>query len=134
MGFAEIASGEQSVYKIAEDDLFLAFLEPEPIALGHCIVIPKLSQGYIFDMEDALLSEFHLFAKGVAISIKKAIKCKKVGIAVIGIVEPHTHIHLLPLNASTQMNFSTPRLQVSQEEMEAVYASILKYSQLRLDF
>lgn len=126
MALAEIVSGEQEAYTIAENEQFLAVLESEPMTLGHTLVMPKQSQGAIFEMENAWLSDFHLFAKQVAIQLKKAIECKKVGLAVVGLIEPHTHIHLIPLNASTDMNFAAPRLNPSIEVMQSVHAAILK--------
>lgn len=125
MGFEKIISGEKASYKIAENDEFLAFLDPTPLAIGHTIVIPKASTTYIFDIEDEVLTRFHLFAKQVAIQLKEGVPCKRIGLAVIGLVEPHTHIHLVPLQTVDDINFSKPKLSLSDATLESVLKKIL---------
>ena len=125
MGFEKIISGEKASYKIAENDEFLAFLDPTPLAIGHTIVIPKASMTYIFDIEDEVLTRLHLFAKQVAIQLKKGVPCKRIGLAVIGLVEPHTHIHLVPLQTVDDINFSKPKLSLSDASLESVLKQIL---------
>ena len=115
--FSKIISGEIPAYKVAETDSFLAFLDVFPIAKGHTLVIPKKEIDYIFDVPDNLYKELMLFAKEVSIAVKATIPCKKVGMAVIGIEVPHAHIHLIPINSVSDMNFSNSKLQFSKEEM-----------------
>ncbi len=122
--FSKIVSGEISAFKIAEDERFLAFLDVFPIVKGHVLVIPKDEIDYIFDLEDETLTDLHLFAKRVAKAIEKAIPCKKIGVAVVGLEVPHTHIHLIPINEVRDMNFANPKLTFSSEEMQAIADSI----------
>ena len=103
--FSRIAAGEIPSYKVAEDDRFYAFLDINPVTPGHTLVIPRREVDYIFDLEDDELAAFQLFAKRVAKAIAKAIPCKKVGQAVIGLEVPHAHIHLMPINRESDMNF-----------------------------
>jgi histidine triad (HIT) family protein len=116
--FSKIASGEIPSYKIAENEHFFAFLDINPLVAGHTLVIPKEEIDYIFDLEDALFTEFQLFSKKIAKAIKKAIPCKKVGIAVIGLEVPHAHIHLVPLNKMDDINFSRPKIKISDSELQ----------------
>jgi histidine triad (HIT) family protein len=116
--FAKIASGEISSYKIAEDDHFFAFLDINPLVKGHTLVIPKTEIDYIFDMDDKLYADFQLFAKRIAKAIKKAIPCKRIGVAVIGLEVPHAHIHLIPLNVMDDINFSRPKITLSESELQ----------------
>ena len=95
--FSKIAAGEIPSYKCAENDKFYAFLDINPVALGHTLVIPRQEVDYVFDLDDELLAEYHLFAKRVARAIQTVLPCKKVGMAVIGLEVPHAHIHLIPL-------------------------------------
>jgi histidine triad (HIT) family protein len=97
----------------------LAFLDINPLAEGHVLVIPKEEVDYLFDMDDALYTELQIFAKIVATGLKKAILCKKVGVAVIGLEVPHAHIHLIPMNRVDDMNFARPKLSFTPEELEA---------------
>lgn len=115
--FTRIVEGEIPCYKIAEDANFLAFLDVNPLVKGHTLVIPKKEQDYIFDLEDDLYQGLHLFAKKVAIQLKKHIPCKRIGVAVIGLEVPHAHIHLVPLNQMDDMNFSRKKLTLSVEEL-----------------
>lgn len=118
--FSKIISGEIPAYKIAENDRFLAFLDISPLAKGHTLVIPKQEVDYVFDLPDELLSELIIFAKQVAKKVEKAVPCKRIGVSVIGLEVPHTHIHLIPINSVSDMNFAKPKLQVSNEEMKQI--------------
>ncbi|MEQ8323398.1 MAG: HIT family protein [Vicingaceae bacterium] len=124
--FTKIVSGEISAHKIAETDQFLAFLDVFPIAKGHTLVIPKKETDYIFDVADSDYQALWLFAKSVAQKIEKAIPCKRIGIAVIGLEVPHAHIHLVPMNVIGDLNFSKPKLSFSQDELSAIAESIRK--------
>lgn len=122
--FSRIISGEIPCHKISEDDKHLAFLDVSPICIGHTLVIPKKAVDYIFDLPDSELADMHVFAKRVAIGIKKAIACKKVGVAVIGLEVPHAHIHLVPMNNVGDLNFTAERVNLSQEEFSHIAAQI----------
>lgn len=122
--FSQIVSGETEAYKVAESIDFLAFLDVSPLAEGHTLVIPKKEVDYIFDLNDELYNGLMIFTKIVAQGIKKAIPCQKVGVAVIGLEVPHAHIHLIPINQVSDMNFSRPKLSFSKEEMETVSEKI----------
>ena len=123
--FTKIVSGEIPCYKIAENKKFLAFLDINPLALGHALVIPKTEVDYIFDLEDELLAEMNVFAKKIARAIDKSVECKRVGVAVIGLEVPHAHIHLIPINNISDLNFANPKLQFSKEEYESVVQKII---------
>ena len=122
--FSKIVSGEIPCYKIAESPDYLAFLDVSPLAKGHTLVIPKKETDYIFDLGDDAFSGLQLFSKKVARAIKKAVPCKRIGVAVIGLEVPHAHIHLIPLNSVSDINFSLPKLSLPKEEMEKIAASI----------
>lgn len=122
--FSKIVSGEIPSHKIAETAEFLAFLDVNPLVMGHVLVIPKQEIDYIFDMEDELYVGLTLFAKQVAKAIKIAFPCKKVGVAVVGLEVPHTHIHLIPINEVSDMNFARPKLKPTQEELAGAAARI----------
>jgi histidine triad (HIT) family protein len=122
--FSKIISGEIPCYKIAEDEKHVAFLDINPLSKGHTLVIPKQETDYIFDIEDNELAELMLFAKQVAKSIKKVIDCKKIGIAVIGLEVPHAHIHLIPINNVSDMNFANPKLKLSADELVEIASKI----------
>jgi len=124
--FTKIIEGEIPCYKIAENDKFLAFLDINPLARGHALVIPKVEVDYIFEIDDALLGEMMIFAKQIALQIEKAVPCKRMGIAVIGLEVPHAHIHLVPLNQVEDINFSRPKLNFTPEEMEETLEAIVK--------
>lgn len=114
--FSKIAAGEIPSYKCAENEKFYAFLDINPIAKGHTLVIPRREVDYIFDMDDDELAEYHVFAKKVAIALKKAFPCKKVGEAVLGLEMPHAHIHLIPMQSEKDMIFSNPKLKFTDDE------------------
>lgn len=122
--FSKIVSGEIPAYKVAESIDFLAFLDINPLAEGHVLVIPKQEVDYLFDMEDDLYTGLQIFAKIVATGLKKAISCKRVGVAVIGLEVPHAHIHLIPMNRVDDLNFSRPKLQFTPEQLEATMDKI----------
>jgi histidine triad (HIT) family protein len=124
--FSKIISGEIPCHKIAEDDKHLAFLDITPLAKGHTLVIPKVETDYIFDINDNDLADLIVFSKNVANLIKSSIPCKKIGVTVIGLEVPHAHIHLLPMNSISDMNFSGPKLQISNEELSEIASQIRK--------
>ncbi len=124
--FTKIVQGEIPSYKIAEDDNFYAFLDINPLAVGHTLVIPKKETDYYFDLEDDLLAGLNLFAKKVARAIDKTIDCKRVGVVVLGLEVPHAHIHLIPLNSEADASFAKPKLKLSKEEFEATAEKIRK--------
>lgn len=118
--FSKIIAGDIPCYKVAENDRFFAFLDINPLAKGHTLVVPKKEIDYIFDLPDADLSDMMLFAKKVAVAIEKAIPCKRVGVAVIGLEVPHAHIHLVPIQQEKDMNFFGAKLSLSTDEMLAI--------------
>ena len=118
--FTKIAEGEIPSYKCAENDEFYAFLDINPLVKGHTLVIPRREVDYIFDMEDDELARFEVFAEKVAVAIKKAFPCKKVGEAVLGLEVPHAHIHLIPMQGEKDMNFANEKLSLPSEEMQAI--------------
>jgi histidine triad (HIT) family protein len=122
--FTKIINGEIPCHKIAENDEFLAFLDIMPLVEGHTLVIPKKEVDYIFDLEDDYFQRLWSFARSVAPAVEKAIPCKRIGIAVIGLEVPHAHIHLVPLNHVGGINFSKPKLTPSQDQLAATAAKI----------
>ena len=118
--FTRIINGEIPCYKIAETDQFLAFLDIQPLAKGHTLVVPKKEIDYIFDLDSKTLGAMMAFSKKVAKAIEKVIPCKRIGVAVIGLEVPHAHIHLVPLNAIGDLNFQNPRVKLSKEEFEEI--------------
>ncbi len=114
--FTKIINGEIPSYKIAEDDRFYAFLDINPLAIGHTLVIPKKEVDYILNLEDGLHADLWNFAKKVGKAVEKVIPCKRIGITVIGLEVPHTHIHIIPINSIYDMDFSKEKLKLSQEE------------------
>ena len=125
--FSKIVKGEIPSYKVAETVNCLAFLDIQPLAKGHTLVIPKQEIDYIFNIDDELLAEMNLFAKKVAKAIEKAVPCKRVGIAVIGLEVPHAHIHLIPINKVSDIDFSQHKLKLSNEELAATCEAIKKF-------
>ncbi len=122
--FTKIIKGEIPCYKIAENEHFFAFLDVKPLVKGHTLVVPKQEIDYFFEMENQALSEIMVFSKTIAVAIKKAISCTKVGMSVIGLEVPHAHIHLVPIHHVGDLNFSKSKLEVDPEEMEAIAYSI----------
>lgn len=115
--FTRIIKGEIPCYKIAEDDRFFAFLDISPIAKGHTLVVPKLQNDYIFDLEDEMLAEMMVFAKKVAKAIRQNVECARIGVAVIGLDVPHTHVHLVPITKAGDLDFTKKRVELSSDEM-----------------
>lgn len=122
--FTKIIQGEIPSYKIAEDDRFYAFLDINPLAKGHTLVIPKHETDYIFDIDDANLADMMVFAKKVALAIEANIPCKRIGIAVLGLEVPHAHIHLIPINSVYDIDFKQPKLILDKEEFEEISKKI----------
>jgi len=118
--FSKIIDGSIPCYKIAENDQYLAFLDIQPLVKGHVLVIPKIEVDFIFDLDDSTLSGMILFAKQVALKMKKVLTCKKIGLTVIGLEVPHAHIHLIPINGIADMDFSKTKLCLSPEELESI--------------
>lgn len=121
--FTKIVNGEIPAYKIAEDDRYLAFLDVFPTTKGHTLVIPKQQIDYIFDLEDDLYIGLMAFAKKVAAAVEKAVPCKRIGVAVVGLEVPHAHVHLIPINKMQDMNFANKQ-KFSNEEFEEVLEKI----------
>ncbi len=122
--FSRIIAGEIPAHKVAEDDRFLAFLDVSPLREGHTLVIPKRETDWIFDLPDEELGALHVFAKRVAKAVRAAVECRRVGVAVIGLEVPHAHIHLIPMQTVSDMNFANPKLSPSAEELAATAARI----------
>ena len=123
--FTKIANGEIPSYKVAENEDYYAFLDIAPMAKGHTLVIPKHTEDdYIFNLDDTTYAGLCAFAKKVAQAIKSAVPCKRVGVAVLGMEVPHTHIHLVPLNVEADMDFRKSKLELSQEEFASIASSI----------
>lgn len=122
--FSKIIAGDIPCHKIAENDKFLAFLDILPLAKGHTLVIPKKEVDYFFDLDEDLLSEINLFARDVAKKIEKAIPCKRIGVAIIGLEVPHAHVHLVPLKNVSDINFQREKLVISQEELAEIAEKI----------
>ncbi len=122
--FSKIIAGEIPAYKIAEDDHYYAFLDIQPLSLGHTLVVPKQEVDYIFDLEESTYIGLQLFAKSVAERLKKAFPGKRIGVAVIGLEVPHAHIHLIPFSKVEEMNFSNKKLNLSKEEFVAIAEKI----------
>ena len=122
--FSRIAAGEIPSYKVAEDDRFFEFLDINPVAPGHVLVIPKHEDSYIFNLDDEEYAAFTLFAKRVAAALEKAMPCKRIGVCVIGLEVPHAHIHLVPLNSEADMDFRKPKLTLPDEQMKEIASRI----------
>lgn len=122
--FSRIISGEIPCYKVAENERFFAFLDINPLAKGHTLVVPKQEVDYIYDLADEDLAAMHVFAKRIALAIGRAFPCRKVGQAVIGLEVPHAHIHLIPMQQESDILFSNPKLKLSDEEFRAAAEAI----------
>ena len=125
--FTKIVNGEIPCYRIAEDENYLAFLDINPLAKGHTLVIPKKEVDYIFNVDDQLLAGMMVFAKKVAHAIEKAVPCKRIGVAVLGLEVPHAHIHLIPINKLGDINFANPKLKFTNEELAATATAIISH-------
>ncbi len=122
--FTKIVAGEIPAYKVAENDRFLAFLDINPLAEGHTLVIPKTETDYIFDINDSEYADYFIFAKRVAHAIKKVIPCTKIGIAVIGLEVAHAHIHLVPINTIYDIDFKKEKLKLTPERLKEIASLI----------
>jgi histidine triad (HIT) family protein len=118
--FSKIIRGEISCYKIAENDEFFAFLDIRPVAKGHTLVVPKKETDYIFDIDDNELGRMMIFAKKIAVAMKKNVPCRRIALTVIGLEVPHAHIHLIPINKESDMSFSNPKLTFTPEEFQSI--------------
>ena len=124
--FSKIAAGEIPSYKCAESEKFYAFLDINPVAKGHTLVIPRREVDYIFDMDDDELAEYQVFAKRVSAALKKAFPCRKVAQVVLGLEVPHAHIHLIPMNSEADVDFRKEKLSLTEEEFSQIAESIRK--------
>jgi histidine triad (HIT) family protein len=122
--FSKIIAGDIPCYKIAENEDFFAFLDIRPITVGHTLVVPKKEIDYLFDIDDDALGGMMVFAKNIAAAIRDAIPCRRVGVAVIGLEVPHAHIHLIPIEKESDLNFFNPKLCLTPEEFEATAGKI----------
>ncbi|MGF1635951.1 MAG: HIT family protein [Cyclobacteriaceae bacterium] len=122
--FTMIINREIPAYIVAEDDNHIAFLDINPVAMGHTLVVPKVEVDYIFDLDDADYQALHAFAARLARSLQNVVPCKRIGTAVVGLEVPHVHIHLIPLNSMQDFSFSKPKLKLSKEELSATATQI----------
>jgi histidine triad (HIT) family protein len=122
--FSRIIAGEIPSYKVAESPDFYAFLDINPLAKGHVLVVPKKEEDYIFDLDDKTLGEMMIFSKRVAKAMKKAIPCKRIGVTVIGLEVPHAHIHLVPITKESDIYFNNPKQKMTPEEFMEIAAAI----------
>lgn len=116
--FSRIIAGEIPCYKIAESEKFFAFLDISPMTPGHTLVVPKIEEDYLFDLDDETIAGMMVFSKKIAKALKEAVPCVRVGVAVLGMEVPHAHIHLVPLLKESDLNFRNPKMKLSPEEME----------------
>jgi len=122
--FTRIVRGEIPSYMIAEDDRFFAFLDINPLNHGHTLVIPKMEIDYLFDLDDELLAEMMKFSARVARAIEKVVSCNRIGVAVLGLEVPHAHIHLIPIDSESDINFARPRVKLSEDEFTELAGKI----------
>ena len=125
--FCKIIAGEIPCNKIAENDEFFAFLDINPVSKGHTLVIPKKETDYFFDIDDDELGRMMIFAKKIAIAIKKSIPCVRVGVAVMGLEVPHAHIHLIPITKESDMQFGNPKQKTTPDELKIIAENIRKH-------
>lgn len=125
--FSKIIAGEIPCYKIAENDHFIAFLDVFPLKKGHTLIVPKTEVDYIFDLDNATYNGLMAFAKEVAIAIKIAIPCNRIGMTIVGLEVPHAHIHLIPINSVSDMNFSNEKLKLTTAEFEEISGKITQF-------
>lgn len=118
--FTRIINGEIPCYKVSENDLFLSFLDINPLRAGHTLVVPKVEVDYIFDLESELIGEMFMYAQIVAKNIKANIKCNRVAIVVLGLDVPHAHIHLIPMDTMADVNFANDKLKLTTEEFKNI--------------
>jgi len=122
--FSKIISGEIPSYKVAENEMFIAFLDVFPLVKGHVLVVPKTETDKIFDLDDKYLSEMLVFAKPIAKAIEKSFDCRRCGISVVGLEVPHAHMHLIPINSADDLNFTRPKIKLEEEEMKEILKRI----------
>ncbi|MGB0391391.1 MAG: HIT family protein [Salibacteraceae bacterium] len=122
--FTKIINKEIPSFKVAENEKFYAFLDISPLAKGHTLVVPKVEEDYIFDLDDDILAEMMPFCKKVSRAIKAVIPCNRVGIAVIGLEVPHAHVHLVPISGMGDLNFSNPKLELEVDEFQSIATAI----------
>lgn len=122
--FTKIIRREIPAYIVAEDEVHIAFLDVRPVKKGHTLVVPKQEIDYIFDMSDEALSRLNVFAKKVALGLKQAVPCKRIGTAVVGLEVPHVHIHLIPMDSIADIDFTKPRLEFTKDEYESLVRDI----------
>lgn len=127
--FSRIISGEIPCHKIAENETYFAFLDIMPLAPGHVLVVPKIPVDYIFDVDDDILAGMLPFAKRIAHAMEKVIPCERIGVSVIGLEVPHAHMHLIPLRTMDDINFSRPKLKMSNSELAEIAAKIVSHLQ-----
>lgn len=125
--FSKIIEGSIPSYKVAENDHFFAFLDIAPLVEGHVLVVPKAEVDKAFDLDDALLAEWLVFAKPIARAIEKAFPCNRCGISVIGLEVPHAHMHLVPINSADDLNFTRPKLKPEAADLERIREQILEH-------
>ena len=124
--FTRIINREIPAHIVAEDERFIAFLDINPLTIGHTLVVPKKEVDYLFDLDDDILAGMNVFSKKVAIAIKKAVPCLRIGVEVIGLEVPHAHVHLIPMNRTEDLNFMRPKLKPTKEELTEVAEKIRK--------
>lgn len=124
--FTRIINREIPGSIVAEDENFIAFLDVNPLKAGHTLIVPKKEIDYLFDLDDATLSGLMLFAKKVAAAIQKAVPCNRIAVSVIGLEVPHAHVHLIPMNSMSDVNFANPKLKISKEELNELAEKIRK--------
>ncbi|MDR0713298.1 MAG: HIT family protein [Bacteroidales bacterium] len=125
--FSKIIAGEIPSYKVAEDGSNYAFLDINPIAKGHVLAVPKMETDYLFALDDERLSDLILFSKRVAVAIEKAVPCKRIGVAVVGLEVPHAHIHLIPVHDIYDIDFNRPKLKLTSDEMKEIAGKIADF-------
>ena len=122
--FTRIIRGEIPCYKVAEDERFFAFLDINPLHEGHTLVVPKEEKDYVFDLDDSTLSGLILFSKKLAAAIEKAVPCKRIGVAIVGLEVPHLHVHLIPMDSMADIDFTRPKMKFAQEQFAETAARI----------
>ena len=124
--FSKIIQKEISCHLVAENDFAIAFMDIQPIALGHVLVVPKVEQDYLFDLDDDIYSQLWGFTKKIQYAIKQVVKCKKIGVSVVGLEVPHAHIHLIPINSIDDMNFKN-KISISNTELRVLASKIAQH-------
>lgn len=124
--FTRIINREIPGHIVAEDERYIAFLDINPLTIGHTLVVPKKEVDYLFDLDDDILAGMNVFSKKVAVAIKKVVPCLRIGVEVIGLEVPHAHVHLIPMNRTEDLNFMRPKLKPTQEELKALAEKIRK--------